>query len=546
MAPSQLNADVVAIVCDFLQVTDVSDVLSLALVSSSVRPIATRWLLRTCCVPLTSDTSIRKFHSFLFADAPARAPHVRALDINLEWPYFHQTEDHTGNVSLVLDILTSCSRIQHISIDLERALGHFGLSILRAIAAQKRLNSLNIVASVRTVIDLITEIRISCCPLRRITIHSNGYWFPDALEQFLPRIALTLEELEVYIFMVDQDYIQSSCGILTESVFTMTQYFAVRSLSTPSFHGQPLLDHFHHLFPALDTLHLGKLYNDSVREDAYPQVRTANQQAHVRSCVWKKLDLVDCDARMLYVLSLRCPIRRIMLDYCKMDEQRYAADALRENPVPHLKVTLGHGRTMVDELFTPELAGTLTHLTLCMSYYNYISIHSGPEGSCVPRLRWDDVLDKLVSTLRPLHKLTHLRIVFHAAVFVYSDAASPFAPPEEYALTLRGSTFDFDGTAASLVRPFPSLEYIFLTTCGVLSTWDDSNRHVRPMKPYERWHVPRAWRVAKPDTLGRTLQNEERVLVALHDEVAETVIRQEDLTLSQSDEEEIRKCVARG
>ncbi|KAM5533791.1 hypothetical protein V8D89_012566 [Ganoderma adspersum] len=398
--------------------------------------------------PPPLDASIRKFHSFLFADAPARAPHVRALDINVMWPFPHETEDHSGNVSL-LDILASCSRLHHISVVLEQALGRFSLSIVHAIAAQKTHYSLNVVAPVKTV-DIIT-----------------GYWYPLALEQFLPRVALTLEERDVYRFMVHQDYIQSSGGILTEPVFTMTQYPAVRSLTTPGFMGKPLLDHLYYLFPTLDILHLGKLH-DSVREDAYAQVRAENQRAQERSCVWKKLDRIICDSRMLYVLSLRCPIRHVKLDYCKMNEQRYTADALRENPVPHLKVTLGYGRTMVDELFAPELALKLTHLTLCMSYYNHINIHSGPEGSAIPRLRWGDVLDKMVSTLKPLHRLTHLRIVIHAAVFVYKDAVSPFAPPEEHALT-------FD---------------------------------------------------------------EEGMLVALHDEVAETIIRQEDLVLSELDEDE--------
>nr|VWO95328.1 Transcriptional repressor TUP1 [Ganoderma boninense] len=295
----------------------------------------------------------------------------------------------------------------------------------------------------------------------RLTIGSrdviSGYWYPLALEQVLPRLAPTLEELEVHRFMVDQDHIQSSGGILTEPVFTMTQYPAVRTLSTPHFQGKPLLDYFYYLFPALESFHLDKPHH-SVREDDYPHIRAAK-------------------------------INR------RRNAHRYAADALRENPVPHLKVTLGHGRTMADELFTPELAGTMTHPTLCMSYYNHINIHSGLEGDNVPRLR----------------------------------RGFPVRTPEEYAHTLRGSTFNFNVTAASLVRPFPSLRHFFLTTCGVLSTWNDSNPCERPMKPYERWK-----------------QDAEQTLVALHDEAAETIIRQEHLVLSESDEEEIQRCVVRG
>ena len=146
--------------------------------------------------------------------------------------------------------------------------------------------------------------------------------------------------------------------------------------------------------------------------------------------------------------------------------------------------------------------------------------------------------DKMVTTLRPLHRLTHLRIVLHANVYVYYDTLSPFVPPEEYALALRGSTFDFEGTAASLVPLFPSLQYLFLTTCGVLNTWeDDSDPCAGRWKAYEQWHVPRAWRIqgATPSALDQ-LEDGEGVLAALDDEVSASVIRQEDLVLSESDE----------
>ncbi|KAI1789258.1 hypothetical protein LXA43DRAFT_1021944 [Ganoderma leucocontextum] len=84
MATLRLNVDVVAVVCEFLP--DVSDVLSLALTCSSVHLVAVSWLLRMRPVYLISGPSIRRFHSFLVADAPTRAPHVRALHIDLRWP----------------------------------------------------------------------------------------------------------------------------------------------------------------------------------------------------------------------------------------------------------------------------------------------------------------------------------------------------------------------------------------------------------------------------------------------------------------------------
>ena len=109
MEAPQLNIDVLTIVCEFL--TDVSDLLSVSLTCSSINVVAVRWLLRTRQVHLKSGASICRFHSFLFADAPARAPYVHALDIDLMWPQ-PEAEDAT----LLLEILASCNGLQHLTI----------------------------------------------------------------------------------------------------------------------------------------------------------------------------------------------------------------------------------------------------------------------------------------------------------------------------------------------------------------------------------------------------------------------------------------------
>ena len=200
MSPPQLNVDVLTIICQFL--TDVPDVLSLALTSSSVHPIATRWLLHMDTISLTKETSIRKFHSFLFADAPARAPHVLALDIDISsgWPFYQQIRDDTANIPLLIDIITSCSHARQISIALQHTLDPLNPDIVNAIATLKTLRSLTVVGPVPNAVVLIREVT---SPLRRVVVCSrevmNSYWCPAALEQCLARLALSLEELEVYI-----------------------------------------------------------------------------------------------------------------------------------------------------------------------------------------------------------------------------------------------------------------------------------------------------------------------------------------------------------
>ena len=100
-----------------------------------------------------------------------------------------------------------------------------------------------------------------------------------------------------------------------------------------------------------------------------------------------------------------------------------------------------------------------------------------------------------------------------------------------------------------LARALPSVHYVFLTTGGFLSSW--GGFHERPYveregkeeepesgwKPYERWHVGRGWRIAQSGTSdGDGVAEEERSLVELHDDVVETIIRNEELILSKYDE----------
>ena len=104
----------------------------------------------------------------------------------------------------------------------------------------------------------------------------------------------------------------------------------------------------------------------------------------------------------------------------------------------------------------------------------------------------------------------------------------------------RGSVFDFAGTAALLAGAFPSVQCVFLSTSGYLAVRADPPSP-RFWTAYERWHVARAWRVAFAPLGGDGSVREgseggrEPMLVELHDDVAETIIRNEDLSLSEVD-----------
>ncbi|PIL30185.1 hypothetical protein GSI_07763 [Ganoderma sinense ZZ0214-1] len=541
---AKLNVDVVAIVCEFFN--DLSDVLSFSLTCSTFHRVAIRRLLSMRPVDLKGGTSTRKFYDFLLAEAHThRAPLIRALniDIKIGSPETHQAAQQ-NDASILLDILSACAQIQFLSIPVQPA--RYSITdyphVVAAIGALRNLRSLSVHVWLARQLALFHAVN---APVRKISRHSmlssdpevRGRWSSSILEEFLPRFAPTLEKLELNKFITDEDS--------APSVFDMTQYPAVRSLSVGSISGTPRLDHLQRLFPALaGTLSLGRLDlkfsflpSEDTRFEILTNMRAENEQAQERlgSRAWKKVDRVICDARMFYVLRLRYPIRLVMLDSCLASggDSRYARYALRENPAPRLKLSMvldSSTLTGLGEIFSPELTGMLTHLTLCLVYANDFLCTTAAQAEAFATIRWNDLLESMASKLRPLHQLTHLRIIIRSQVYQdETEEALAYAQhSEEFVRALRRSAFDFEGTAASLLGSPPSLRYLFLTTSSNLA---DTDRDWRTT--FERWHETRAWRIAGSGT--NEANHVEPLLVSLHDQVVKTIIRKEELVLSDTD-----------
>ncbi|KAM5543684.1 hypothetical protein V8D89_002935 [Ganoderma adspersum] len=542
MLTEKLNEDVLVIVSEFL--TDVPDVLSFSLTSSSLHPIATRRLLSMRPVSLTEDLSVENFHSFLFADAAIRTLHIRGLRIKTPKSPAEVANQERRFASLLVEIITACPQLSHVSIALDDDSIDIQ-SIVAAIAALKSLRSFILTGWSANALHIFHELS---SPIRKLAIHSAYIRVPAELEEYLSRFAPTLEELELLYLRARQEPVVDDIPGSPEFFRNLTQYPAVRSLRVSWFHGPPVLDRLQHLFPALDgTLYIGPAFSmNDIR--SCEGIRAENQRAQegTPSHTWKKLDRLVCTASMLYSLALRCPIRHVMLDNCNAETLCYAAAALRENPVPRLKLTLRYGRGMLDGIFTPELAGTLTRLTLCLVYDNHEDPRTAADADDVAQLRWDDLLATLFSALRPLRNVSHLRLVLSCKV--YTPPAPPWgsAYSEKFVDAVRASAFDFHGTAMALACTLPALRHVFLTTCGSLATRDEA---VRAWCVNERWNASRAWRVADAEPAGSTeytdgtqevmVEDPTRRLVELHGDVAETIIRNEELVLSETDELEL-------
>ena len=95
--------------------------------------------------------------------------------------------------------------------------------------------------------------------------------------------------------------------------------------------------------------------------------------------------------------------------------------------------------------------------------------------------------------------------------------------------------------AAALARPLPSLRYVFLTTSAYLPSAAGPESKTCGVR--ERREVSKAWRVAGHGTGARGTQDLDAdggpvrglELVELHEDVAETIVRNEGLVVSVLD-----------
>ena len=125
-----------------------------------------------------------------------------------------------------------------------------------------------------------------------------------------------------------------------------------------------------------------------------------------------------------------------------------------------------------------------------------------------------------------LHSLTHLRLVFHCEALSHAD--SDFILKDALLAGLRPASFDFAAVASAIVDEIPSLQYCFLT----VGAWIGKGC---PHLLVERWCESRAWRIALREDAEDPGGTGRRELVELHKDVAETIIREEDLGVSMDE-----------
>ncbi|KAI1791969.1 hypothetical protein LXA43DRAFT_972764 [Ganoderma leucocontextum] len=227
------------------------------------------------------------------------------------------------------------------------------------------------------------------------------------------------------------------------------------------------------------------------------ETRMENGAAQERRS-WKRLERLICNAETTFTLNLRCQIGLMIIHSCShiSVERRYLVESLREHPPArlNLEVTLAHGiEASLSGMIPPEAAAALTHLTLCIRYHDE---HITQDPTAALTMRWDDFwCDTLLPTLERLRCLTHLRFVFHC------EAWTRYHEPDcKFLDDLRPASFDLTAVASTIIADaIPSLR-------------------------------------GDADFGPASGSGSGRQLVRLHNDVAETIIRTEDLILSEQEE----------
>ena len=540
----RLNFDILRLVCDHL--TDVPDVLSLSRTCSALQEDALRRRLRMAPVKLLNAELLNSFHTFIFSNAPSRAPHVYGLQFLA--PYYYQVAERSD--SLVVDrrlasILVAAVHIQYLD---------FATSISPLVF--DAVIKLTTVRELRVFTDAYQQplcARLSAfrSPLRYLHVERSGLTTDSIsasyLHDRLSHLAPTLEFLDLDDFPI---------SIPPSSV--TTQFTTVRSLRlrTPFASDSDTLDVLLRLFPKLhNLLDLGRFLGN-IGEDEGLAFQERSKEVQKRH-TWSSLDRLVCDALTAFLLALQCPIRRMDIEVRPPDGSSFLARFLCHNSPPklHVSLTLYSGFSAVlDGLFPIETAEKLTHLVIFANLGVRYSFGARRKANNV---HWDRFIvsprlstpgraqliptcfltyqGKLISSIAHLRRLTHLRIVFHAAV--YQSAWYPL-PDEDLMQTGRG--IDLLPTTARLFDAMPpTLKYLFLTTCGHTYIIPHKDRcPVFRQQTLDRWLSSGACRVVhdKEDYHLLSVALGLNPYLDITGEAAERIMNQEELHLSRHEE----------
>ncbi|KAI1781967.1 hypothetical protein LXA43DRAFT_1154019 [Ganoderma leucocontextum] len=550
---SRLNLDVLREICGFL--TAVRDVLSVSRTCSTLPTVAVERRLSMRPIIIDRAQSLRYLYNFVFVDKERRGPHIRAIAIPESISHKGLSEDLAD---LFLAVLASATSLRTLTLYVPgepSSLFTVYPSVLLAIAGFTSLQELEITASIDVVSLLLGSTHSALKTFRyQPTYEEVG---PDSDSDDVPSPQLLSMNIAPHLAPMLEE-IQVASDFIIIASRSHVSFPAVRSviLADPAdeevFHWQ--MDVLLTLFPNLDrTLIIdimdisrftdGDVFNVTVgHNDRLVALRGKNHGAQ-KTRAWKALDRVTAwSIDVLYALGLACPIRHLTLklDFKHPDEDldfdaQGASNVhaiLQECTPTHL--VLFHGGVYWrgspspywNSLFAENVVARLTHLVLYADYWHYASIlarqdQNPPADEVETERPWTATLDSLLSGLKSLRRLTHVRILMSAQILYTLN------PRFESVSIYDGlREFKFDRVLAVLPNVIPSLSYIFITSRG--NVHDIQTIVFKQKRP---WDISRAWRVRR---LCVNSAGGKHHLEELSAAEAEAVIHAEELYATES------------
>ncbi|KAI1786134.1 hypothetical protein LXA43DRAFT_76903 [Ganoderma leucocontextum] len=497
----RLNVDVLREICGFL--TAVRDVLSLSRTCSTLRIVAVERRLSMRTITINCARSLRALYNFVFVDKERRGPHIRAISTPESISPERLSEDLAD---LFLAVLASATRLRTLTLYVPgepSSLFTRHPSVLPAVAHLTSLRELNIAASM----DVVNVLLGSTCSALRIFRYQPTYEGNEPSGSLsihtAPQLASALEEMEV------------PSDFLVIASRSHASFPAVRSVILTDAEGdepfQWQMDVLLTLFPNLDrTLVIDAVHVFADGDDGpLATLRRENREAQKTRRAWGGLDRVaSASPDVLYALGLACPIRHLTLEHRTVhlaaDDPEFQASVNSNSRAVLQECTPTHLALIHDEmsdgfsslytsLFLENAVARLTHLVLETGYTSIrrpnLPRRRARDDEEETERSWDAILDSLLSELKSLRRLTHVRITMSAGITYYREPSSPD-------LIYDGlRSFKFDRLLAALPSALPALSHIFITSSGGVVKVARNVGEVDGEGMKESWKTSRAWRV---------------------------------------------------
>ncbi|PIL27923.1 hypothetical protein GSI_09958 [Ganoderma sinense ZZ0214-1] len=577
----RLDLDVLQAICS--SIAGVHDLLSVAQTCSLMWRIATREVLRTHTIHLTSSKAIRSFHMFILNHKATHAHHVRSLAISgsSTWYTGPPLCFDDAAADFLMDILDCTVKLDSLHLSLtSQSLRVDPARIAVVFAGLSSLTSLSLKDPGQRWAHYALDALPVQAPLRTLTVHAErklviqpvlepGPYFRTFLRF---SISSTLTSLRL-----DQ------APIYDDSSFPhLPQFHSVRSLAiTEPLERAPRLAALLHLFPSLDgTLYLRQSFrtgmqlfiDPSASDDAREQNRRAQDVFR-----WAGLDRLDCNAEIAGVLALQCPVRHLTID--RFDLKAVEAVRPKHLVVASLLLPFRAPGALADTSRSPLPDTSRRHLVVPFKGFferKYAIPAPGPQRghsireSLLPSytLQVELILtsspslmfvspgsalyaqERLVQTILLFSSATHVRLVF------YYDKKGPSEDKlERFMRDVRARASESGGAQLQFAPPprllaaCPRLRYFFVTAAGGDSTTTNTPAAI----PSERcWNHARAWRVVEPGEGGQSRvgggSDEPAGAMPIVEELCDSAVRRiieaEDLGLPEEWERKLEACRA--